>query len=59
LVERVTVSDAGAEIRLNLEGLAGLAEDTDDEAAGGDSGMSSVATVLVPDDEYAGAVAGK
>jgi len=27
LVERVTVGDAGAEIRLNLEGLAGLARD--------------------------------
>jgi len=27
LVERVTVTDAGAEIRLNLEGLAGLARD--------------------------------
>jgi site-specific DNA recombinase len=27
LVERVTVSEAGAEIRLNLEGLAGLARD--------------------------------
>jgi hypothetical protein len=27
LVERVTVSDAGAEIRLNLEGLAGLARE--------------------------------
>ena len=27
LVERVTVADAGAEIRLNLEGLAGLARD--------------------------------
>jgi hypothetical protein len=27
LVERVTVGEAGAEIRLNLEGLAGLARD--------------------------------
>ena len=27
LVERVTVSDAGAQIPLNLEGLAGLARD--------------------------------
>ena len=27
LVERVTVSDAGAEIKLNLEGLAGLARE--------------------------------
>jgi len=27
LVERVTVTEAGAEIRLNLEGLAGLARD--------------------------------
>ena len=27
LVERVTVSEAGAEIRLNLEGLAALARD--------------------------------
>jgi DNA invertase Pin-like site-specific DNA recombinase len=27
LVERVTVTDTGAEIRLNLEGLAGLAQD--------------------------------
>jgi DNA invertase Pin-like site-specific DNA recombinase len=27
LVERVTISDAGAEIRLNLEGLAGLARE--------------------------------
>ena len=27
LVERVTVGEAGAEIRLNLEGLAGLARE--------------------------------
>ena len=27
LVERVDITDAGAEIRLNLEGLAGLARD--------------------------------
>ena len=27
LVERVTVTEAGAEIRLNLEGLSGLARD--------------------------------
>jgi hypothetical protein len=27
LVERVTISEAGAEIKLNLEGLAGLARD--------------------------------
>ena len=27
LVERVTVSDGGAEIKLNLEGLAGLARE--------------------------------
>jgi hypothetical protein len=27
LVERVTVGEAGAEIKLNLEGLAGLARD--------------------------------
>jgi hypothetical protein len=27
LVERVEITDAGAQIRLNLEGLAGLARD--------------------------------
>ena len=35
LVERVTVGDAGAEIRLKLEGLAGLARDMAAKQAGG------------------------